>query len=59
MHAANPVDEKDDLGGIGVDVGNHLEDDGAHDTLLEPGIGRWRCPDSAKVRAERSGIQRR
>ena len=59
MHAADPVDQQNDLGGFVVDIGDHLVDDGAHDALLEPGIRRRRRPDSPKVRAERGDVDRR
>ena len=49
MDTANPVDCEDDLGGYVVEVGDHFMNDRAHDALLEPGIGRWRCPDGTKV----------
>ena len=34
VHAANPVNDENDLGGCVVDIGHHLMDDGAHDALL-------------------------
>jgi hypothetical protein len=34
MNAAHPVDQKNDLDSLGVDIGNHFVDDGAHDALL-------------------------
>lgn len=56
MHAADPVDQKGDLGGVVVDVGDHFEDDGAHDAFLESGIGGRRRPDRSKGRAEGGGV---
>ena len=40
--AADPVDDENDLGGLVVDIGHDLMDDGAHDALLQPRIGRRR-----------------
>ena len=59
MHAADPVDQQDDLGGFIVDIGDHFLDDGAHDALLEPGIRRRRRPDCPKVRGQRRNVGRR
>jgi hypothetical protein len=39
VDAADPVDHDNDLGRLGVDIGHHLLDHGAHDALLEPRIG--------------------
>ena len=43
MNAADPMDEQNDLGRLRIDVGDHLMDDGADDTLLQPCI---RCGGS-------------
>ncbi len=36
MHAAHPTDDENDLGGLSVDIGDNLVDDGANDALFEP-----------------------
>ena len=38
VHAADPVDDQDDLSGVLIDVGYHFVDQGAHDTLLQPRV---------------------
>jgi hypothetical protein len=38
VYAADPVNDKNDLGSFLIDVGDHLMDDGADDALLEPRI---------------------
>ncbi|UCI31814.1 hypothetical protein [Mesorhizobium sp. B4-1-4] len=53
MAAANPVDQQLDLGGFIVDIGDLFLNDGANDALLEPGVRRWRRPDSLKVCGQR------
>jgi len=40
MDAADPVDKKNDLGRLRIDVGDHLMNEGADDPLLQPRIGR-------------------
>jgi hypothetical protein len=40
--AARAVDDKNDLGSHVVDIRDDLVDQGAHDALLEAGVGRWR-----------------
>jgi len=47
--ATDPMDHEDDLGRLGVDIGHHLLDHGAHDALLQPCIGRRSGPDGFKV----------
>jgi len=37
---AHPMDEQNDLGCIGADIGNQLMDHGADDALLQPYLGR-------------------
>ena len=49
MDAAHPVDHEDDLGGLGVDIGDHLAHQGADDALLEPRIGRRSRPDGPEI----------
>ena len=39
MNAAGPMDQQDDLGGVIVDVGDNLMNEGAHDALLETCVG--------------------
>ena len=50
---ANPMDEQNDLGCIGVDIGNHLVDHGADDALLQPCIGRGGGPNALEIGCER------
>ena len=38
VHAADPVNDENDLGRCVVDIGHHLMDDGAHNALLQPNI---------------------
>ena len=45
VHAADPVNDENDLGGCVVDIGHHLMDEGTHDALLQPRIGRRCGPD--------------
>ena len=52
VHAADPVNGENDLGGCVVDIGHHLMDDGAHDALLQPRIGRRCEPDGLEVRRQ-------
>jgi hypothetical protein len=52
VHAADPVNDENDLGGCVVDIGHHLMDDGSHDTLLQPRIGRRCEPDGLQVRRQ-------
>src|SRR5262245_421338 len=53
VDTANPMDEQNDLGCIGVDIGNHLMDHGADDALLQPCIGRGGGPNALEVGRER------
>ena len=53
MHAADPVDNENDLRGLRVDIGHNLLDQGAHDALLQPGIRLWRRPDGLQIGRER------
>ena len=46
---ANPMDNENDLGCAIIDIGDHFMNEGAHDTLLQPGIGRRRGPNSPKI----------
>src|SRR5262249_20862258 len=48
---ANPMDEQNDLGCIGIDIGNHLMDHGADDALLQPCIGRGGGPNALESAA--------
>lgn len=43
------MNNKDDLGGDIIEISDRFMDERAHDAFLQPCIGRWRCPDSAKV----------
>jgi hypothetical protein len=52
VHAADPVNDENDLGGCVVDIGDHLMDDGTHDALLQPRIGRRCGPDGLEVRRQ-------
>ena len=47
--AAHPVDGQDDLGRAVVEIGDGLVDNGAHDALLEPRVGRRRRPDGLQI----------
>jgi hypothetical protein len=38
MNTADPMNEENDLGRLRIDIGDHLMDDGADDTLLQPCI---------------------
>ena len=49
---ANPMDEQNDLGCIGIDIGNHLMDHGADDALLQPCIGRGVGPNALEIGCE-------
>src|SRR5215467_575134 len=49
---ANPMDEQNDLGSIGIDIGNHLMDHGADDALLQPCIGRGVGPNVPEIGCE-------
>ena len=49
MDAAHPVDDENDLGGLSVDIGDNLADDGADDALFEPRAGRWGAPDGLEI----------
>ncbi|WP_247368705.1 hypothetical protein [Bradyrhizobium sp. 18] len=42
VDASHPVDDESDFGGRIVDIGHDLMDQGAHDALLDTGIGRRR-----------------
>lgn len=42
MDATSPMDHEDDLACLGVDIGDHLMDDGAHDALFETCVCRRR-----------------
>ena len=53
VHAADPVDDQDDLSSVLVDVGDHLVDEGAHDALLQPRVCGGRRPDRLQVHRER------
>src|SRR5690349_5414816 len=50
---ANPMDEQNDLGCIGIDIGNHVMDHGADDALLQPCIGRGGGPNALEIGCER------
>jgi hypothetical protein len=52
VHAADPVNDENDLGGCVVDISDHLMDDGTHDALLQPRIGRRCGPDGLEVRRQ-------
>src|SRR5271166_288839 len=49
MDAAHSVDDKNDLGGLSVDIGDNLADDGADNALFEPRAGRWGAPDGLEI----------
>src|ERR1700751_5564109 len=53
MNAAHPMDEQNDLGCYLVDIGDHLMDKCADDTLLQPRIGGGSGPDALEVGCER------
>lgn len=53
------MDDEDDLGSHIVEIGDHFMNNRAPDPLLEPGIGRWRCPDGTKVPRKSGHIQHR
>ena len=52
MNAAHPMDNQNDLRSLLIDVGNHLLDHGAHDTLLQPRIGLGIGPDGFEIGCE-------
>src|ERR1700741_5521190 len=52
MNAAHPMDEQNDLGWYLVDIGDHLMDKCADDTLLQPRIGGGGGPDALEVGCE-------
>src|SRR4029077_19914267 len=56
MNAANPMDQENDLQRFVIDIGDDLVDDGAHDALLEPGVGRRRRPDRLQIGGERGNV---
>jgi hypothetical protein len=43
------MDEKDNLGGVSVDVGNHLIDHSTDDALLKPRIRSRGGPDNFQI----------
>ena len=53
MAAAHPVNEENDLAGLGIDIGDHLPDHGADDALLEPRISRRSGPHCAQIIGQR------
>ena len=52
MNAAHPMDNQNDLRSLLIDVGNHLLDNGAYDTLLQPSIGLGIGPDGFEIGCE-------
>ena len=46
------MDDQNDLGRLGIDIGDHLMDNSADDTLLQPRISRGGGPESLEVRSE-------
>jgi len=40
VNAADPMHDQNDLARFRIDIGDHLVNDGADDTLLQPRIGR-------------------
>ena len=40
VNAADPMDDQNDLGHLRIDIGDHLMDNGADDTLLQPRLSR-------------------
>jgi len=52
VHAADPVDDQNDLSGVLIDVGYHLVDQGAHDALLQPGVRGGRRPNRLEIHRE-------
>ena len=49
MNAAHPVDDEDDLCGLGIDIGNHLADQRANDLLLDPRVRRRGGPHGPEI----------
>jgi hypothetical protein len=49
VNPTHPVQEQDDLAGLGVDIGDHLVDHRADNPFLQPRIGRRRLPDRLQV----------
>ena len=49
MDATHPVDHEHDLGGLDVDIRDHLADQGADNAFLEPRISRRSRPDVAEI----------
>jgi hypothetical protein len=49
MNAAHPMDDENDLGGLGISVGNHLADHRADDALLEPCVRRRGGPHGLEI----------
>ena len=49
VDATAPVDHEYDLSRLGVDIGHHFLDHGAHDALLQPCVGRGSSPDGPEV----------
>src|SRR3984893_18542022 len=56
MNAADPMGQENDLWRFVIDIGDHLVDDGAHDSLLEPRVGRRRRPDSLEISGQRGDV---
>ena len=59
VNCANPMDQQDDLGRIVVDIGDHLVNKGAHDALLQSGIGLRVFPDCFEIDGKAGDVRRR
>ena len=55
----HPVDDQNDLRRLLIDVGNHLLDKDAHDTLLQSCIGLGISPDSLEIHCKRGAMPER
>ena len=49
VDATHPMNDENDLGRVVVDIGDDLLDDGPHDALLEPRVGRRGGPDGLQI----------
>src|SRR5215472_3865313 len=54
MNATDPVDDQNDLGRLRINIGDHLMDNGANNTLLQTRVSGGGGPDGLEVRSERS-----
>jgi hypothetical protein len=53
MNAARPMNQQDDLAGLGIDVGNNLFDQRTNDALLQPCICCRSSPHRLQVTGQR------